>query len=106
MGEMLDTRDKHWLRPVGLKAAVDDGGAERVVPRTRFDSPPHLMAVRTEDAKVVPLLSERRSAPVGLSPTFADSPAALAVRGWFVQSLLVEAIVRDHPLSVLPSRLT
>jgi LuxR family maltose regulon positive regulatory protein len=33
--------------------------------------------------------------PDRLPSALADSPAASAVRGWFVQTLLVEAIVRD-----------
>lgn len=49
-----------------------------------------------EDAWAAPLFSERRGRPIGLPPTAGDSPSARAVRGWFVQSLLVEAIVRDE----------
>ena len=64
--------------------------------RTRFDSPPHLTVVNGEDAKVVPLFSEQRGALVGLPATLADSHSGMAVRGWFVQSLLVEAVVRDE----------
>jgi LuxR family maltose regulon positive regulatory protein len=64
--------------------------------RGRFDSRPQLTAVRGEDAQVVPLFGERRGADLGLPATLGDSHSAMAVRGWFVQSLLVEAVVRDE----------
>ena len=95
MGQMLRTREKQRLRPVAVKAG-DAGGVQRGVPRTAFDPPPHLRMVDGEDGDVVPLFSEQRRARVVLSPTLGDSPSAIAVRGWFVQSLLVEAIVRDE----------
>jgi LuxR family transcriptional regulator, maltose regulon positive regulatory protein len=101
MGEMLSTRYTH-RRPAGsLSPAADSAGVEGVVPRTGFDSPPRLTVVRAQDTKVVPLLSEQRGARHGPSPTLGDSPSALAVRGWFVQSLLVEAIVRDEAGEVM-----
>ena len=96
MGEMLKTRDKPWLGPVGPTGAPDDEGAQRVVPRTRFDSPPRLTVVNGEVAKVVPLFSEQRDALVGLPSTLGDTHSGMVVRGWFVQSLLVEAVVRDE----------
>jgi LuxR family transcriptional regulator, maltose regulon positive regulatory protein len=95
MGEMLRTREKQRLRPVALEAG-DAGGVPPSLRRTPFDPPPHLRMVNGEDASVVPLFSEQRRARVGLSPTLGDSPSSIAVRGWFVQSLLVEAIVRDE----------
>lgn len=58
-------------------------------------SPSHLTLVRAEDPNVVPLPSQQRGGPVGLAITLADSPSAIAMRGWLVQSLLVEAIMRD-----------
>jgi LuxR family maltose regulon positive regulatory protein len=91
MVETVRTRDKNRLRAVGGKAAAEDG-AERVVPSA---SPPHITP-SSEDSNVVPLLSEARGKSVGLPPTRPDSPATVAVGGWFVQSLLVEAIVRDE----------
>ena len=95
MGEMLKTRDKPWLGPVRLNRAADDGGMQRVVPRNRVDSPPHLTLVNGEDT-VVPPFGEERAARVGLPATLGDSHSNMAVRGWFVQSLLVEAVVRDE----------
>ena len=65
-------------------------------PQTHFDSPPHLTMATGADAKVVPLFSEQRGKPADLSLTRHDSPSATAMRGWLVQSLLVEAIVRDE----------
>jgi LuxR family transcriptional regulator, maltose regulon positive regulatory protein len=100
MGQMLRTREKQRLRPVALKAG-DAGGVQHGVPRTPLHPPPHLRMVNGENANVVPLFSEQRRAHVGLSPTFRDSPSAIAVRGWFVQSLLVEAIVRDEAGEVM-----
>lgn len=97
MGEMLNTRDKQRLRTVTAgRAAVD--GAERMV---RSDSPPHLTVVRPDDAEVVQSFTEQQGAGLVPSPTLANSPAAAAVRGWFVQSLLVEAIVRDEAGEVM-----
>jgi LuxR family maltose regulon positive regulatory protein len=95
MGEMLKTRAKHWAPPETVHATADERGAKRVVPRERFDSCPHLTVVRTEDAQVAPLSSQQWDGPVRPSPALADSPSAIAMSGWLVQSLLVEAIVRD-----------
>ena len=67
-----------------------------LTPRTHADSPPHLAVATRPDAEVVPLFSERRRTPAALSPTRHDSPSVTAMRGWLVQSLLVEAIVRDE----------
>jgi LuxR family transcriptional regulator, maltose regulon positive regulatory protein len=94
MGEMLKTRDKPRLGSVSLNGAADDEGSQRIVPRTRFDSPPQLTVVNGEDATVVPRFSQQRGALVGLPSTLGDSHSGMAVRGWFVQSLLVEAVVR------------
>ena len=71
------------------------------MPRTHFDSPSHLTVATGEDAKAVLLSSEQRGKPAGLLPSLHDSPSAAAVRGWFVQSLLVEAIVRDEAGEVM-----
>ena len=65
-------------------------------PPTHFDSPPHLTVATGAEAKVVPLFSEQHGKPADLPPTRHDSPSAKALRGWLVQSLLVEAIVRDE----------
>jgi hypothetical protein len=71
MGDMLETRDEPWLGPVRLNGAADDGGTQRVVPRTRFDSPPQLTVVNGEDAKVVPLFSGPvQRDPTGVRPAF------------------------------------
>ena len=67
-----------------------------LTPQKHFESPPQLTVATTADAKVVPLLSEQRGEPADLSPTRQNSPSATALRGWLVQSLLVEAIVRDE----------
>jgi LuxR family transcriptional regulator, maltose regulon positive regulatory protein len=95
MEQMLRTREKQRLPAVALKAG-DAGGVQHGVPRTPVDPPPHLRMVVGEDADAVPLMGERRRADVGLSPIAGDSSAAIAVRGWFIQSLLVEAMVRHE----------
>ena len=69
---------------------------KRPTPRTHFDSPRHLAIATGAEAKVVPLFSEQRGKPAELLPTRHDSPSATAMRGWLVQSFLVEAIVRDE----------
>jgi LuxR family maltose regulon positive regulatory protein len=74
MGQMLDTR----------------------APGTLFGSRPHFTAAGEQDATVVPLFSEKPGNPVGPSVAFGDSPSAAAMRGWLVQSLLVEAILRGE----------
>jgi DNA-binding CsgD family transcriptional regulator len=65
-------------------------------PRTCFGSPPHFTVAGERDATVVPLLGEEPGEPVGPPGVFGDSPSATAVRAWLVQSLLVEAILRDE----------
>ena len=67
-----------------------------LTPRTHFESPPHLTVATGADAKVVPLFGEQPGKAADLSPTRHNSPSATAMRGWLVQSLLVEAIVRDE----------
>ena len=95
MGQMLRTREQRRLRPVALEVG-DAGEVQHGVPGTPVDPPPRLRTVNGEDANVIPLFSEQRRAHVGLSPTLADSRSSVAVRGWFVQSLLVEAMMRDE----------
>ena len=67
-----------------------------LTPQKHFESPPQLAVATGADAKVVPLFSEQRGESADLSPTRHNSPSATALRGWLVQSLLVEAIVRDE----------
>jgi hypothetical protein len=95
MGEMLKTRDETWLGPVRLNRAADDEAMERVGPGTRFDSSPQLTVLNSEDANVVPL-RQQRAAPLGSPVTLGGSHSGMAVRGWFVQGLLMEALVRDE----------
>jgi LuxR family maltose regulon positive regulatory protein len=92
---MLRTRENQRLRPVALMAG-DAGAAQHGVPWTPSDAPPHLRMVIGGDADPLPLPGEQRRARVGLSPAPGDSPSAIAVRGWFIQSLLVEAMMRDE----------
>jgi LuxR family maltose regulon positive regulatory protein len=65
-------------------------------PRSRFGSPSQFMVAGEQDATVFPLVSEEPGKPVGPSVAIGDSPSVTAVRGWLVQSLLVEAILRHE----------
>jgi LuxR family maltose regulon positive regulatory protein len=65
-------------------------------PRSRFGSPSHFMVASEQHATVFPLVSEEPGKPVGPSVALGDSSSAIAVRGWLVQSLLVEAILRHE----------
>jgi LuxR family maltose regulon positive regulatory protein len=76
---------------------------ETRVPPTHFDSPPRLTVAKDEDATVVPLFNEGRERHVGVSPRFGDSRSSRALGGWLVQSLLVEAIVREEAGQVTPA---
>ena len=65
-------------------------------PGTHFDPPRHLTMATGEEANLLPLVAEQRGKPADLPSTRHDSPSATAMRGWLVQSFLVEAIVRDE----------
>ena len=67
-----------------------------LTPPKHLESPAHLAVATAGDAKVVPLFSGRTGKPAELSPTRHNSVSATAMRGWLVQSLLVEAIIRDE----------
>jgi LuxR family maltose regulon positive regulatory protein len=52
--------------------------------------------VEGDTSNVVPLFGVHRGAPRGIRRAGADTRSALALRGWVVQSLLLEAITRDE----------
>ena len=74
---------------------------DTVSARARFDPSGRLTG--GEDASVVPLFGELEREPARRSPALGDSPSARAVRGWLVQSLLAEAVVRDQAGQVTPA---
>jgi LuxR family maltose regulon positive regulatory protein len=76
MQQMLDTRDKHQLNPVTLRSDEASVDTDTGVTGTALHPPPHLTLVNGGSTRVVPLYGEQRDA--------------------IVQSLLLEAIVRDE----------
>ena len=93
---MLETRDKHQLDPVTLRSDGASVATDTGVTGTALHSPPHLALVNGGSTRVVPLYGEPREAIVPPSPPLDDDRPAAVLRGWFVQSLLLEAIVRDE----------
>ena len=90
---MLDTRDRHRLGPVGVDSDEAYAGVDSDVTRTRFHSQSHLTLVKGAIREVVPPY-ERRARITSPWPARHDSPSSTVLRGWFVQSLLLEAVVR------------
>jgi LuxR family maltose regulon positive regulatory protein len=89
MGQMLQAHESHRLHSVPAQGA----GAESELPLTTHH---HLTAADDQTANVVPLFGAKDTAPWGAQPVAGDSRSALALRGWLVQSLLLEAIIRDE----------
>jgi LuxR family maltose regulon positive regulatory protein len=80
-------------RGLGLGSVrVNEGDAE-----VAFAEAPrrHLTLVDPERSRVAPLIGRVHRQPVAPPRALSDSPAAAALRGWLVQSLILEAIVRD-----------
>jgi DNA-binding CsgD family transcriptional regulator len=84
-----DDQDTHFYGFRGNVATID----ERHGHRPRIHSPGHLTIVGRERPKVVPLHGRNGDAAAPSAP--GDSPSAMALRGWLVQSLLLEAIMRE-----------
>ncbi|MGO9956521.1 MAG: LuxR C-terminal-related transcriptional regulator [Solirubrobacteraceae bacterium] len=93
MDQMLQAHDRHRLRAVPGQRAVDNAGTESDVPLTTLDR--EAMA-HGDAANVVPLFGVRGGALTALHPAAVGPRSALALRGWLVQSLLLEAIMRDE----------
>lgn len=68
----------------------------------RVEPPPRLTLAPADRGEVVPPVGLQQEAP-GPSPAPSESPATAALRGWFVQSLLVDAIVRDEAGEAVPA---
>lgn len=93
MQQMLETRDKRRLGSVALNADEGTAGVDSDATETTSHSPRHLTLVKDERTRLVPVYGEQGN---GAGPVVDDSRSTSAVRGWFVQSLLLEAIVRDE----------
>jgi DNA-binding CsgD family transcriptional regulator len=90
MGQMLETNDGHRLRVLSAHASGNHTGAEGDLPLTTFDR-----LTNGQTANVVPLFGVHRGAR-GDDHLIGDARSAPALRGWLVQSLLLEAITRDE----------
>jgi DNA-binding CsgD family transcriptional regulator len=114
MEQMLHTRplrnprEQQRLRAVAANAAeadaaVDSRAAETIVqitPARQRQRPPsqsarHLMLVDREQPKVVPLSGQKGGQSTALPPAVDEPASTMVLRGWLVQSLLLEAIARD-----------
>lgn len=92
---MLDTRERHRLRPVGVDSDKAYAGNDSDVTQTGFRPPPQLTLVKDASTDIVPP-DEKRDGISPLRPPLGDSCSTTVLRGWFVQSLLLEAIVQDE----------
>jgi LuxR family transcriptional regulator, maltose regulon positive regulatory protein len=90
---MLQTQDRHRLRSVPPQPADHNSGAESELPHRIVR---HLTTVRDDTTKVIPLFANHNGTPTIADPAGHDSRSARALRGWLVQSLLLEAIMRDE----------
>lgn len=89
---MRDTRERHRLTPVGADADAAYAGLDSDVTRTGVHSPPRLTLVKGGSRPS----GERRDGVTPPWPALGDSRSAIVLHAWFVQSLLLEAIVRDE----------
>lgn len=76
----------------------DNAGTGAALPLTAL---PHPMVLQGASTKVVPLRGVRAGASGDGQLAGSDARTALALRGWFVQSLLLEAIIRDEAGDVI-----
>jgi LuxR family transcriptional regulator, maltose regulon positive regulatory protein len=97
MQQVLQTNDTHRLRSVPGQGA----GTASDLPMPTLD---HLAAVDGQGADVIPLFGDRDIGPWGVNPVAGDTRSAMALRGWLVQSLLLEAIIRDEVGDVFAAR--
>jgi LuxR family maltose regulon positive regulatory protein len=93
MGQMLQMEERHRLRALPAQAAGDDIGAEGELPLTTLD---RLTMTNGQTSNVVPLFGVNGGARGDDRPVAGESRSALALRGWMIQSLVLEAIIRDE----------
>jgi len=92
MGQMLQTHARQTLRQASAHEADNYGGADDL-PLTSVH---HLRMARGDSTNSVPLFDVLGGAPETIHRVAGDARSALALRGWLVQSLLLEAIMRDE----------
>ncbi len=93
MGQMLQTHDRHGLYAVPVDDADDQHSSEGdPLPRT-VD---RLAMVNCERTDVVPLFPGRGGTAQTDHPVAGSGRPELALRGWLVQSLLLEALMCDE----------
>jgi DNA-binding CsgD family transcriptional regulator len=92
MGQMLQMHERHTLRAVPAQAAGDDIGTEGDLSLTTLD---RLTMTNGQTTNVIPLFGVHGGARGDDHPVAGESRSA-ALRGWMVQSLLLEAILRDE----------
>jgi LuxR family maltose regulon positive regulatory protein len=93
MGQTLQTRDMDRMHAVPAPAPDNRATAGADLPLPTLD---RLTTMNGQTTNVVPLFGVDGGARRDDPPLVADSGSALALRGWMVQSLLFEAIVRDE----------
>jgi LuxR family transcriptional regulator, maltose regulon positive regulatory protein len=90
---MLQTHDRRRLRSAPPREADDNARAESDLPPRPVH---HLTTVPPDTTNVVALFGRPGHPTETVPPATEDSRSALALRGWLVQSLLLEAIMRDE----------
>jgi LuxR family transcriptional regulator, maltose regulon positive regulatory protein len=96
MGQTLQARETHSLHSITARATGANTGIahdSRPRPVDRVTTAVRIANPRTDN--VVPLFGARADTPAEDQPLAGDGRSALALRGWMVQSLLLEAILRD-----------
>jgi LuxR family maltose regulon positive regulatory protein len=89
---MRDTRERHRLTPVSVRPDAPYTGLDSDVTTTSLHWPPRLTLVKGASTPS----GEQRDGVTPPRLALGDSRSAIVLRGWFVQSLLLEAIVRDE----------
>jgi LuxR family maltose regulon positive regulatory protein len=91
---MLDTRHKHRLSPATVSS--DEPNVGVLDTDATGQSLPHLTLVNAGSTTVLPLDGELPDAIGPPSSPLEDGRSPAVLRGWFVQSLLLQAIIRDE----------
>jgi LuxR family transcriptional regulator, maltose regulon positive regulatory protein len=99
MGQTLQARETHSLHSITALATSADtgiahGSRPRPVDRVTIAND-HVTIANPHTDNVVPLFGARADPPAEDHALAGDGRSALALRGWMVHSLLLEAILRD-----------
>jgi DNA-binding CsgD family transcriptional regulator len=96
MGHILQTHEPRGFRSPGAQGTDDPrdhvATMSDLSPRPRHQT----TMVHRDSAKVVSLLGVHDGTHRVIDSVAGDGPSAVALRGWVVQSLLLEAIMRDE----------